>query len=187
MTPVGFDQAIEYLFKNENTVYTNNPRDSGGPTKYGVTLRAYASYVGRAVTAEEIQNLSEDDAKKFYFARYWAPLACPRIVHTSVAIALFDTGVLYGVGTSALLAQEALSACGVPLKFDGHIGDKTVAAFNRVNDDEFLEAFHELILQRIEHVVAINPKNLDFRDGWKNRANRLLTLSSAPPSNKEVT
>lgn len=187
MTPVGFDQAIEYLFKNENTIYTNNPRDSGGPTKYGVTLKAYASYLGRQVTPEEMENLTEAEAKSFYFARYWAPLSCPRIVHTSVAIALFDTGVLYGVGTTALLAQEALSACGVPLKFDGHVGDKTIAAFNRVEEDDFLEAFHDLILHRIEQVVALNPKNQDFRKGWITRAKRLLTLSSAPPSNREVT
>lgn len=182
-----FDRAFAFTVEAEKAVYTNDPRDSGGPTKYGVTLRAYASFLGREVSPEEIQALTEEQAKAFYLARYWTPLCCDLITNPAIALCLFDAAVLNGVGTSALLAQEALSTCSIPLKFDGHIGDKSIAGFNAVREEEFLQAFHGLLLHRIDSVIALNPKNEVFRKGWINRANRLLTLSGVNPQNREVT
>lgn len=182
-----FDQAFVFTIAAEKAVYTNDPRDSGGPTKYGVTLKAYASYLGRPVLPEEIEALTSEKAQAFYLARYWNPLCCDRITNPAIALCIFDAAVLNGVGTAALLAQEALSSCNVPLKLDGHIGDKSLAGFNAVREEDFLQAFHGLLLHRIDSVVSINPKNEVYRQGWINRANRLLTLSSVRPQNGEVT
>lgn len=181
------DAALAYLFQNESADYVNDPLDSGGPTKFGITQKAYISFLGRWVTPAEIEALTESDAYVFYKARYWEPLKCDRIADPAVAIALFDTGVLYGVGTAALLAQKALSWCGATLKFDGLIGDKSITAFNLVRREEFIPALHQFVLHRIESVIKLDSKNERFRHGWKNRADRLLTLSTQATFNKEVT
>lgn len=182
-----FDQAFDFTIGNETSQYTNNPNDSGGPTKWGITLRSYTSFVGHIVFPIDIENLTEDKAKTFYFNRYWTPLLCEQMTHPEIAIAIFDTSVLYGVGTAALLAQEALSSIGVPLKLDGFLGDKSIGALNAALPGAFIQSFQKMILDRIHQVITLNPKNESFRAGWQNRASRLLTLTGCTPSNREVT
>ena len=182
-----FDRAFDYLINNESSRYSNNPMDSGGPTKWGITLRAYTSFVGHMVFPIDIENLTEDQAKSFYFNKYWTPLNCTEITNEAIAVALFDTSVLYGVGTAALLAQEALSGLGNPLKMDGLLGDKSITALNATLPGTFIASFQKLILDRIHQVITLNPKNETFRAGWLNRAERLLTLTGDTPSNREDT
>lgn len=181
------DEALAYLFRDEGTAYTNDPNDSGGPTKFGVTQRAYISFLGRWVSPDEIAALTPAQAKVFYQSRYWSPLACDRMANSGIATAIFDCGVLYGVGTAAILAQKALSLSGAQLKFDGVLGDKSLAVLNIVKPEEFLRNLHAFLLQRIDSVIKLDPKNERFRKGWTNRADRLLTLSSVAPLNREVT
>lgn len=181
------DAALAYLFQNESADYVNDPIDSGGPTKYGITQKAYISFLGRWVEPSEIEALTEAKAYVFYKARYWEPLRCDRMVDPAVAIAIFDSGVLYGVGTASILTQKALSTLGPPLKFDGVLGDKSIAALNLVKREEFIPALHQFVIQRIDSVIKLDAKNERFRKGWKNRADRLLTLSTQAPFNREVT
>lgn len=180
-----YDRAFDYLIGDEGSKYTNSPVDSGGPTKWGITLRAYLSYAGRPVGPKDIENLSKSDAKVFFFDRYWRPLGCAGIRQEGPAIAIFDSGVLYGVAVAAFYAQEALQDCSKTVKVDGFIGDSTVTALNEVKADEFLWQFHLGLLKRIDSVCRMNPKNEKWRHGWTNRANRLLTLGTSDPLNKE--
>lgn len=174
MSDIG--SAFLYLLKNEGSVYTNNPLDSGGPTKFGVTLKAYAEYRHRAVEPVEIETLTIARAQTFYEDVYWHPSGCDRMVSGAVATCVFDTAVLYGVGTAARLAQGALNDLSFPLKIDGHLGDKSIDAINRATPTDFITSFHGLVLERIDAVIAANTKNEVFRQGWVNRATRLLTL-----------
>lgn len=182
-----FDQAFAYLLGDEGLIYTNNPLDSGGPTKFGITQNAYQLYLGRIVEMSEIKELSVDLAKKFYHDRYWSVLSCDKISILGTAIAIFDSGVLYGPGTAAILAQKTANACGANLKFDGDLGDKSVEFLNLISQEVFLEEFHKMILMRVNSVISAHPKNEVFRTGWTNRANRLLTLSRIVPVINETT
>jgi lysozyme family protein len=177
-----FDQAFSYLLANEGFTYTNDPLDSGGPTKFGITQKTYESFVGRLVEAAEIKDLTIEEAKKFYFERYWLLMSCDKITVLGIAVCIFDTGVLYGPGTSAILAQKTANLCGANLKFDGHLGEKSIEFINLIRQGVFLENFHALALARIDSVIASNPKNEVFKNGWVNRANRLLTLSNIVPA-----
>ncbi len=178
------DEALAYLFEDEGTSYTDDPNDSGGPTKYGVTQKSYISFLGRWVSPDEIEALTPVQAKIFYQQRYWRPLGCDRMLQACVAIAIFDCGVLYGVGTAAMLSQKALSLSGGQLKFDGILGDKSLALLNVVKPEEFLRNIRAFLLQRIDSVIKLDSKNEAYRKGWTNRADRLLTLSSVAPLNR---
>lgn len=178
MTP--FDAAFRYLFKNEGSVYTNDPDDSGGPTKYGITKKTYERFYGIEVDDAEIEAMTPAIAKQIYAAHYWAPMRGGEIKSVALAIAFFDCAVLYGVGTTRNLIRRALSLCGAPIKLEGKIDDETLGFINLMEGGTqrilLMNTFHNLILSRIKQVIVENPKNEKYRRGWNNRAARLLTL-----------
>lgn len=171
-----FDSAFNFTIGNESRRYVNDPADSGGPTKFGITISVYENFFGKPVLGSEIELMSEDTAKQIYMALYWHRMSCGAMTTPAIAICLFDTGVLYGVGTASLLAQHALSICGATIKLDGIIGDNTVSFLNSVVEDSFISTFRGLVLERIDTVITNNPKDERFRSGWAARADRLLTL-----------
>jgi lysozyme family protein len=173
-----FERAFKYLIDNEGTQFTNDPRDSGGATKFGVTQRAYERYLGHVVLSTDIKNMEIQTAKKFYFDLYWKGVGCDRLTNQAVAISIFDTGVLYGAFTSVRMAQKAASLCsGDVLELDGVLGQKTLTLINSLDENQFLMTFNKLIVQRIDAVILSSQKNEVYRRGWMRRANRLLTLT----------
>lgn len=182
-----FKTAFDQLLKDEGTKYTNDPKDSGGPTKFGITQKTFEQYFKRLSTTDEIKNMEPDTAALIYYDLYWRPVGGDRIQHLGLAIALFNSAVLYGVGTASERAQLALNKCGFPLKVDGQFGDKSVTALNAIEPKKFLEAFHEQLLSRIEAVIKADPKNERFRNGWTNRADRLIALAEEVADKKLYT
>lgn len=181
-----FEQALDFVLNTEKRVYTNDPTDSGGPTMWGVTQKAYEEYVQRLVPLDDFKALTPDQIKQFYLDVHWKSLRCDQMKKLPVAMCIFDSGVLYGVGTAALFAQKAVSLCGATLKLDGIIGDKSLDFLNAVGTEEFLKAFHGLVLARIDSIIESRPKDEKYRNGWTNRANRLLTLRGVVPSINET-
>ena len=173
---MSFDSAFAYLLDNEGILYANNPLDSGGPTKFGITLKAYSHFVGRLVSEDEMKNLVESEAGKFYEEVYWKPLSCDAIAHPGIATAMFDTGVLYGIYNSIEFAQKALNCSGIAIKSDGLMGQKTVDALNVVEPEKFIVYFYQFVVRRIDDVIRKNPKNEAFKKGWIARAEKLLSL-----------
>lgn len=83
-------------------------------TKYGIAAASFPDL--------DIANLTLEDAKAIYAARYWAPI---RGDHLPISLALlcFDSAVNNGVGAAIRWLQ---SAAGVVV--DGDLGPKTIAA-----------------------------------------------------------
>lgn len=172
--------ALEYLFKNEGDRYVNNPSDSGGPTKFGVTEKLYSVFLGRLVTNQEMQSLTKEDVGPYYEQMYWRPIWGDRINSSAVAIAMFDTAVLYGPARSVKFAQNAIDECGLHLVSDGIMGENTIELLNKVDKSEMILEFYSQVRTRINEICAIDPKNEVFKRGWADRANRLLTLADDP-------
>lgn len=178
MTSQNFDVAFKYLLGDEGTKYTNDPHDSGGPTKFGITKKTYEEFFNKEnVPDSEIEFMTEWTAKQIYWAMFWIRLGCERVSNPAVTIPIFDSATLYGVGTVALITQHTLSLCGATLKFDGIIGDKSVVFLNAVAGGSFVQTFYGLIMERIETVVLKHPKDEKYRHGWTLRAERLLRFS----------
>lgn len=172
-----FDQAFAYLIQDEGTTYTNNPGDSGGPTKFGVTKKAYAAFLHIDVTDDVIAGLTITEAKQFYAETFWKPLLCDQISKPALAIAVFDTAVLHGAMTTAMRVQRALNLVSPnSLEVDGHIGTQTLAALSAVSEASFLWAFGWILINRIDLVIQTHPDYEVFRRGWETRTSRLLTL-----------
>lgn len=62
----GLDDFIRDIIRREGG-YVNHPADKGGPTKYGITIANYRSWIKNPqATAGELSQLSPDNAVKFY-------------------------------------------------------------------------------------------------------------------------
>jgi Glycosyl hydrolase 108 len=83
-----FTKAMQWLFEAEG-VYSNDPVDRGGETKYGISKRSYPDL--------DIKNLTKEQAIAIYYKDFWLPLN-PDKYDESTLIVLFDTAVNHGLG-----------------------------------------------------------------------------------------
>lgn len=181
-----FDICFNYLIlKDESSKYVNNPNDSGGPTRWGITKKTYADFFHRNIEDipdSEIEQMPPTVAKQIYTALYWFPLSCDKILDLGFACALFDCEVLYGVGTIGIIMQKALISCGVAIKLDGHFGDRSAEALNGFvgggdqNRRSLMRALQDQLIDRADEIIAAHPKDEVFRNGWIARTNRLDNL-----------
>lgn len=160
-----FDRFFDRLMKEEGGL-SNDPDDSGGLTKYGISKAAYPHV--------DIISLTLDQAKAIYKRDYHDPLNIDQIRNDQIAYTAFDIAVNCGVGMAGRLVQSALNNAGKAVAVDGQIGPKTIEAANSC-DASFL--LFVLICLRVEyylHIVERIPKNAKFLEGWLRRSRRCL-------------
>jgi lysozyme family protein len=112
--------------------YVDDPTDSGGETKYGITKNVALAngYVG------DMHNMPRSLAFDIYALRYWDAVCADRIAELSERIAeeVVDTAVNIGVGRAAKFLQRSLSVLNnmgslfSDLVIDGDIGPATINA-----------------------------------------------------------
>jgi lysozyme family protein len=145
---MSFEQAVAIVLKHEGG-YSNDPRDPGGETRFGISKRAYPDL--------DIRNLKVADAENIYRRDYWDTLR-PDELPQELAICLFDCAVNMGRDKAIRLLQRA---CGVAQ--DGVMGGNTIAAANRLVDP--------VVRFSAERVIAYTGiRGFDtFGKGWLRR------------------
>ena len=137
--PVSFDRAFEIVIGAEGG-YSNDPKDRGGETKYGISKRAYP-YL-------DIPSLTLDDAKRIYRRDYWefvAGDALPWPLNCFV----FDAAVNQGVSPAIRLLQTALG-----VEDDGVIGPQTLSAVGKFPLPDICSLYLALRGMRYSSTVA---------------------------------
>lgn len=146
---MSFDSAFATVVGIEGKE-TNDPRDPGGRTKFGLSQRANPDL--------DFDNLTLDQAKTRYLARYWQPAGCTDLPEFA-ALLMFDCAVNQGVGEALSFMQAA-----VGVKVDGDLGPKTRAAFAAARPVELAKF---MALRACRYAVT---KNFDtYGHGWFNR------------------
>lgn len=168
---------ITYILKDEGG-YTNNPQDHGGPTNFGITLKDLAEWRGQPVTAQDVENMQLSEAQEIYYEWYLKPMSIDQIKSMAIATALADTGILYGSVTTIRLAQTVCKGFGYGLVVDGMVGPITLKALNMVNPSLFIKNLHDQIISRIDEIISHDESQVVFKEGWTDRANKLLELVS---------
>lgn len=84
---MNFEDAVELVLKHEGG-YSNDSRDAGGETNYGISKSAYPNI--------DIKKLTKDDAIKIYRADYWDKINADLLPKHLRYIA-FDCAVNQGV------------------------------------------------------------------------------------------
>lgn len=130
-----FDPAFEHTVGLEGR-YSNNPRDSGGATMYGITERVARAYGYHG----DMRDLPLATAKTIYRAGYWDKLRLDDVAALMPALAreLFDSGVNCGISRAASWLQAALNGLNrrgelyTDIAVDGAIGNITLQALRQL-------------------------------------------------------
>lgn len=112
--------------------YTNNPNDSGGPTKFGITEKVARQYGYQG----DMRDLPKQTAFNILAAKYWDPLqlSIVELISKPVAEEMADTGVNQGIDRAARFLQRSLNVLNKrgtlypDLVVDGKIGQQSVRA-----------------------------------------------------------
>lgn len=174
------EKIIGELIDREGREYINDPTDKGGPTKFGVTLKALERYRGHACTAEDVRYLEEGEARNIYRGNYLTSVQLHRIKDPYVMVLAFDIGVNHGTGRAVRWLQQI---AGVP--DDGTFGDQTEIAVNSMDP---VNLYHKLIGKRVRfygEIIAHDSERLratkdgynlqaKFASGWCNRAAQFI-------------
>lgn len=178
------EQLIAELIEREGG-YVNDPDDSGGPTKYGITIKTLADWRGAPVTAADVKALTRAEAAKIYRKRYYIdPGICD--LPEPLKAPVFDMGVNAGPATAIRLLQEVLVRHGSRIRADGIIGPKTldsIAVEVEATPEQLVDAYADARIAYYRDLVARRPKNKKFLKGWINRANSLRS-SPTPPEQR---
>ncbi|CDL79744.1 glycoside hydrolase family 108 protein [Xenorhabdus cabanillasii] len=156
---VAFLHAINYLLPIEGG-YVNDPHDRGGETQYGISKRSYPHL--------DIRALTQDDATAIYYRDFWQVAGCERIP-AGLSLVLFDSAVQHGVVSAIRLLQRA-----VAVRDDGILGVKTLDAIAATAPDYLLHRFMNQRARYYAQIIARNPLQQRFLNGWFNRLDHLV-------------
>lgn len=174
---MNIDKMLSDLLKVEGG-YSNDPRDSGGETHWGITKSTAVAndYTG------DMKSMTKDQALAIYRNQYFFRPGFGLVanVSPSVAAELFDTGVNMGTQIAAKFLQQSLNALNnqgkdyADLVVDGSIGPATITALKGLitrrgeedADTVLLKALNCLQGARYLTITESRPTNEAFLFGW---------------------
>ena len=158
--------------------YSDHPSDRGGETYAGVTRRNFPTWTGWPVVDAEkrrnggklpqnhkIVSAALDGAVRELAKRvFWDFFRADQIKSQAVAEIIVDWGWASGSLTAAKQIQTLAGAVA-----DGKFGDATIRAINRANAANLFEGIRQARIGFVRAIVARNPSQKVFLDGWINR------------------
>lgn len=168
-----FEESFKHLVVIEGG-YSDNENDTGGKTNFGITEKVAREngFTGK------MKDLTIDNAKSIYKAKYWASNYCDKIAEVSPELAheIFDTSVNMGTKRAAKFLQRALNCMNRSevirsLKVDGWLGAKTLEnLFNIVKSDNDKAVIYRLCngqqIMKYMEICEKNESQKTFIRGW---------------------
>lgn len=142
-----FDDVFAHVVGEEGG-YSNDRRDPGGETKFGISKRSYPLV--------DIANLTLDQAKAIYQRDYWERIRGDELPQP-IDEFTFDFAVNSGIEHAAESLQGAVGALR-----DGTIGPKTVEA---AKSHDPLRVLRLMFVDRAM-LFALNPNDKLYGRGW---------------------
>ncbi len=165
-----YDEALKRVLEHEGN-YSNDPGDSGGPTKYGITIWDARAYWKKDATAADVKALPLSVAKEIYRTKYWAKVDGDDLP-AGVDYAVFDYGVNSGISRAAKVLQRLTGAA-----VDGTIGPKTVAATRDYVEVHGAEKLINAIQdERLNFLQGLGIWRI-FGRGWGRRVKEVRALA----------
>ena len=156
--------------------FVDHPADRGGPTKYGITAATLGEWrgLGRPASREEVNALTEREARSIYTQRYLKDPGFAHIRNAKLRDLLLDCAVHHGPRRAATWLQEA-----VGVTADGVVGPKTLEAVNAaLRKGRRGRPLHATILSKriifLGELITRDPKQAVFAKGWMVRVAEFL-------------
>jgi lysozyme family protein len=154
--------------------YQEDRRDpgnkDGGATNMGITSETLALNWGRAVTKQDVRDLTRGEATEIYEARYWRPVRGDELPY-GLDLSTFDAGVNSGTSRGIKWLQAAVGET-----VDGRFGPMTMAAVNAITD--MPRAINALNDKRIGFMRSLRIWST-FGKGWSRRVASVRAKSVA--------
>ena len=151
--------------------YGNIVGDSGGATKYGVTIATWKMLADDPdkngdgiVDAEDMKLLTLDDAIAIN-KKFWDKIQGDKIMNQSVAMAIAD--FLWNSGGVAVRKVQRI----LGLEPDGIFGKNTLDAVNASDPEELHAKITDARRNYFYAIVRAKPVTQKFLKGWLNRLN----------------
>lgn len=139
--------------------FTNDPRDAGGRTIWGISERANPGEWANGPPTRE-------RAIEVYYDKYVRGPGFDRVTHPSIQRQLVDFGVTSGPALAITKIQTLVGT-----EPDGQLGPVTLAKIN--SDPQPIRLNNLLALERVMmmgRLVQKRPSDVKFLSGWLNRA-----------------
>jgi lysozyme family protein len=182
MTTPDYKPFVDRLIQRYEGGYGWNPRDPGGPTKYGITCYDLAEHRGKQMISMEtwaplVEAMPLFEAEDIYAAKYATACEFDEL-NAGPDCVVFDFAVNSGPSRAIKYAQAVV---GVPE--DGVMGPVTLAAINAMDPNKFIDSLCD---HRLGFLRALETWPT-FGAGWAARVADLRTYShnlanSAAPS-----
>lgn len=185
------EKLINGILNREGDKYTDNPSDSGGATKWGITQATLSKVRGRPVTKDEVKALTRAEAYQIYYDIFYAQPGFEKVAATSQAVAdkLTDVQVNLPYGKATSFMQRLLNGLNLngtkygDLEVDGMCGPGVRAALTKYLAWRGAEG-EQVLLEGIAHLqgeyyvdrAEKRPANEEFLYGW------LLNRAQARPA-----
>ena len=125
MAQQNLSRSLQLMFGDEGG-YVNHPKDPGGPTKYGVTIKTLKAWRKNSkLTNEDVKKLTLDEATRIARTEYWNTIRGDDLP-SGLDYAVFDCAYNSGPAQAAKLLQRLLN-----VSADGIIGTKTLDALRK--------------------------------------------------------
>ncbi len=155
--------------------YVDDPGDGGGPTNFGITVLALARHRGTPVTADDIKNLTVEEAREIYVDDYIVAPGFDRIADDNLRWAVVDAGVNQGQPTAAKWLQMIAR-----VTIDGNFGPRSAAAINLMPPRRVLARFVAQRCRAYGRTVTDDFKkggdDAKFAAGWADRLGKFIEL-----------
>ncbi|NGX96815.1 MAG: secretion activator protein, partial [Candidatus Afipia apatlaquensis] len=106
MVAATYETGIAKVFKDEGG-YTNDPKDPGGATNWGITINDAQMYWKSNATAADVKAMPKSVAENIYRTKYAAPV-CYDLLPAGFDYTVLDAGINSGIGRAIPWAAKAL-------------------------------------------------------------------------------
>lgn len=154
------DEIIDRIILAEGGIYTDDPDDAGGPTRWGITIPVLERHRRRPVTSFDIRNLTRDEAEDIYESQFIRPFNS--LPPGALRVNVIDMGVNAGIDRGIRLLQQTIGA-----QVDGKIGPETIRLSGH---RDWNPQFVGVRLAFYENLIISKPQNRKWRPGWRARA-----------------
>jgi len=168
-----FKLALGEVLKLEGG-WSDHPKDPGGATNQGITLKTYQKAIEANVIArpnkkliEALKTISKADLETIYFTLYWEKAGCSHLPKP-LAVMQFDASVNHGVRRAIQFLQQSIGA-----DVDGQWGPLTKAKAGSENVQDVLSRYEEI---RRRYYLS-RPHFNSFGKGWLKRLSHIYQIT----------
>ena len=159
-----FKKCLDMILDHEGG-FVNHPKDPGGATNKGITLKTYNQFLGRNAEVEELKNISDTHVKTIYKKEYWDKNKVGDLP-SNLRHIYYDMCINMGKRRAVKVLQSAANNKGQNIAVDGGLGPATFKAIQNVE----LERVRAYRIKYYANLVTKKPDLEKFYFGWFRRA-----------------